>query len=109
MKKTTILFLFLAGLIISSCKKSYTCDCVLTNNHTGTAPDSTYTRNYKNASTAYDSKMTEKQAKAACDHEAESIISNYNSANAAFYAQVSSLPLPKANPNDHYSATCTLK
>jgi len=53
--------------------------------------------------------MTEKQAKAACDHEAESILSNYQNASAVFYAQLPSNLGIKPSPYDNYTASCTLK
>ena len=109
MKPSIFILLFFAALALGSCKKNYTCDCELINTYKGVAPDSSYTRRYKNSSTPYDKKMTEKQAKAACDHEAESILSNYQNASAVFYAQLPSNLGIKPSPYDNYTASCTLK
>ncbi|HOZ88061.1 MAG TPA: hypothetical protein PL029_09895 [Bacteroidia bacterium] len=109
MKSTIILLVFLAGLMASSCKKIYTCECSLTRSHTArNAQDSTYNENYDGGSKAYDKKMSEKQAKSACTHEEGSILSNYQSASAGMYAQAATFGI-KPDPNDTFSASCTLK
>ncbi len=96
-------------LVLMSCKKTYTCECTLIRNHTSHgSPDSTYTENYNGGSSAYGQKMTEKQAKAACKHEEQSILSNYESANNSVYSQFSKFGI-KPDPNDQFSASCTLK
>ncbi|MES2679908.1 MAG: hypothetical protein V4635_08495 [Bacteroidota bacterium] len=109
MKPGIILFIVLACLLISSCKKIYTCECSLTRSHTARdGQDSTYKENYNGGSKAYSKKMSEKQAKSACTHEEASILSNYQSASAGMYAQAATFGI-KPDPNDQFSASCTLK
>ncbi|PBQ31869.1 hypothetical protein CNR22_08830 [Sphingobacteriaceae bacterium] len=70
MKKIITLLVFASpGLI--SCKKTYVCECTTSSNYTGT------TDYNKSSAKTYGSKMTKKQATAACDHEAESIESTF--------------------------------
>ena len=76
MKNVTLVLILLVFLSLVSCKKSYTCDCTTVT----TAVDPKYPSVIRNESTSmpYSEKMTEKQAKATCDHQAESIKSTYN-------------------------------
>jgi hypothetical protein len=77
MKKTVILSFIVAGTVLVSCKKAYTCECITTDKETvsGVVTEKTY----KNGSTAYGKKMTKKQAEAACKHEGEALHSSYES------------------------------
>jgi hypothetical protein len=82
MKTQIILSLFAIGLAMTSCKKQYTCECVTTDTYTENGI--TLVEKYNANSKAYGAKMTEKQAKAACDAEAPAIQSNYYSLLATF-------------------------
>ncbi|PBQ31868.1 hypothetical protein CNR22_08825 [Sphingobacteriaceae bacterium] len=73
MKTASLLALMILGL--SSCKKSYSCECVTTETTGRRGFVSTST--YKNTETPYDQKMTKSQAQAACQHEEEAIQSSY--------------------------------
>ena len=93
-------FLFaLLLLSLSSCKKSYTCDCVTTENkgRRGFVMTSTY----KNTSTSYSEKMTKKQAQAACKHEEEAITSSYKNWRTENGTT--------ADPDANTSTSCNLK
>ena len=57
---------------VTSCKKTYTCECETTSNYAGGSPDVN-----KSTVKEYSAKMSEKQAQAACDHEAETIKSTF--------------------------------
>ncbi len=59
---------------VTSCKKTYTCECVTTSTYgSGVAPSIN-----KSTVKEYSAKMSEKQAQAACDHEAETIKSTFD-------------------------------
>ena len=72
MKKFRFVVL-LAGLALASCKKEYSCDC--TSTVTFTDNGFSYTQYFKNESTPYSQKLSEKQAESVCDHEEETIAS----------------------------------
>ncbi len=71
--------LLLAGLVmllLSSCKKIYTCEC--TTNYTyKSSSGSLFTVAYPGETMEYSEKMKEKQAKAACAHEVPTIESDF--------------------------------
>jgi hypothetical protein len=71
--KNLIYFSVLAMLTVS-CKKPYTCECVTTttlpSSFTGGDP---YTFVNRSENIEYSEKMKEKQAKAACEHEQQTI------------------------------------
>jgi len=71
MKNSHLFLISIVVIAIISCKKTYTCDCetntVISFMGSG---DSTYT---KSKTVPYSEKMTENQAKSACDHEAAAI------------------------------------
>lgn len=82
MKQSFLFAVVILALSASSCRKTYTCSC--TNTITvsipgfGSIPLSAKTENKE-----YEKKMTEKQAKAACDHEKITIQSIAENALAA--------------------------
>lgn len=76
MKIKNLLPLFALGLVLASCKKEYTCDCTTTDTYTDNNGVKVVTA-VENDSKAYSAKMTEKQAKAACEAEAPAIESNF--------------------------------
>lgn len=64
------------GLLTTSCKKTYTCECTTNTSVTVAnvpAPYNKFTLTSKSESKAYSAKMTEKRAQSACDHEAQTI------------------------------------
>ena len=71
MKNSHLFLISIVVIAIISCKKTYTCDCetntVISFMGSG---DSIYT---KSKTVPYSEKMTENQAKSACDHEAAAI------------------------------------
>jgi len=76
MKIKSLCFLLFVLSSLVACKKSYTCNCTTTT----TAKDPKYPSVITNVSEAksYSEKMTEKQAKSACSHQAETIKSTYD-------------------------------
>ncbi len=74
MKK--IFFLIVVASVLSSCKKTYVCDCVTTFSYPGSAnyPSTTYE---STSGIAYTKQMTKRKATAACEHEGKNINSTY--------------------------------
>lgn len=98
MKKNLIVFSLL-GLAVVSCKKTYTCDCEVS--QTIEMPNgTTETQTIKNTSVAYSKKMTKKQATAACDHEAFAVKSSFANLAGGSSGQVPATEIP---------ITCTVK
>lgn len=64
MKKNIFIISSLILIGLSSCKKSYSCQCTTTITAQGSPSE-----NYPTTSKTYSEKMTEKQAKSACSHE----------------------------------------
>lgn len=100
MKKTNLLGVLFASLLIVSCKKSYTCDCVTT--EVISSNSSTQTLKYNNSSTPYSEKMNEKQAKSACQHEQDELVATYN-------ALMTNNGTQPADPQDVVTVSCNLK
>jgi len=100
MKKKSVLPLALVLFSLVSCRKQYTCNCTLTftTNDNGTQ----YTSVYKNTATTYDEKMKEKQAKAACDHEATAMQSTFT----GLFTNNGTM---QQDPNISYNTVCTIK
>ena len=73
--KKTLLIAAVISLGMISCKKKYSCECITTTTYpnTTTSPDVNVS-----SATDYDTKMSKKQAQAACDHEAVSIKSTFD-------------------------------
>jgi hypothetical protein len=99
MKTQIILPLFVIGLAMASCKKEYTCECVTTDTYTNNRV--TMVQVYNADSKAYGKKMTEKQAKAACDAEGPAVQSNF----IDLYKNATGQPLK----NEVIATTCKLK
>lgn len=77
MKNKFLYIIAVSTLFFASCKKSYTCDCTSVTTFSAALTGSTpFVINSKSTSVAYSEKMSEKQAKSACDHEAISIKSS---------------------------------
>lgn len=106
MKKPVILFLFLAGASFISCRKAYTCDCVLTDRYDD--GDTTFTVTAQNTSSTYSKKMTKKQATAACDHEEASLVSGARAFDDAVTLKLKSFGVTRIS-YENYSAECKLK
>jgi hypothetical protein len=70
--KKIILTLVIA-VSLTSCKKTYTCNCVTTFDYSG-SPSSTFA---STPDVAYTNKMTKKKATAACQHEGKNINNTY--------------------------------
>ena len=73
--KTLFCLLFLA--LFCSCKKSYTCECNTTITYYSTSNNQFYTVVEPGNKVAYDQKLSNKQAKAACQHEENSVQTNF--------------------------------
>jgi len=74
MKRNSLFVCGVLMFLLISCKKEHTCDCITT--HVDNASGA-ITKEIKSTSKVYSEKMTEKQAKAACNHEAEAVNSSY--------------------------------
>jgi hypothetical protein len=73
MKK--IIFLLVITACFSSCKKTYTCNCVTTFTYPGTSyPDDTYS---STPDISYTQNMSKRKATAACEHEGKNINQTY--------------------------------
>ena len=75
MKLKALIIVAVAALTAFSCKKEYTCDCETK------WTDSNGTMVNKNSSEKYSAKLTEKQAKAACEHEEQSLKNTFDNIN----------------------------
>lgn len=100
--KKIILLLFIFAMTFPSCKKTYTCDCTVTEKITDDATGNTETFVYKNNTSVYSEKMTEAQAISACDHEEIGIQSN-------FEAVMTDNGTSPPDPNDVVSTDCKIK
>lgn len=60
------------GVIFGSCTKTYNCKCTTTVNYVPNGQDI-----FKSEAKPMNEKMTAKQAKAVCDHEAKSVNATY--------------------------------
>lgn len=78
MTKSLLLLPGLALLALSSCKKTYTCECSTDFTYRSSSSGSLFTATYPGETTQYSEKMREKQAKAACAHEAPTIEKNFS-------------------------------
>jgi len=67
----SVLFLF------CSCKKTYTCECNTTITYYSSSYKQFYTVVEPGNKVAYDQKLSNKQAKAACQHEEIAVQTNY--------------------------------
>lgn len=76
MKKSALAVL-LAGIVVAACKKSYTCDCTVTQTSIDSA-GTTYVSTYRNTVSSYTKKMSKSQAEEACRHEQGAVQSNFN-------------------------------
>ncbi len=100
MKNSHLFLISIVVIAIISCKKTYTCDC-----ETNTvisfmgSVDSVYS---KSKIVPYSEKMTETQAKSACDHEAESIKTTEENAIKTYFP-------PGFGLSSNVSTTCDLK
>lgn len=97
-KPIQLLFLL---LIFASCKKNYTCNCITTETVVSKS-NVTYVYKYNNTSSSYSKKMTESQAKAACQSEQDGIYQTYTN------LITGSGSSPQNLQYDHVSVQCSL-
>jgi hypothetical protein len=100
MKKKSVLIIALALCGLASCRKQYVCNCSLT--FTTYDNGKQYTSVYKNTASTYNEKMKEKQARAACDHEAAAMQSTFT----GLFTNNGTM---QQDPNISYNTVCTLK
>ena len=97
------LFFCIAISCLVSCKKTYTCECytTFTYQQRGAITGQNYTQIIPGNKEAYTQKMTEKQAKAACSHEAKAVETDF----ANNVSNNGTFPLANGSP----TTSCGLK
>jgi hypothetical protein len=100
--KSKLLSIAIIGLLLPSCKKIYTCECNTTVTYYSYSNKRFYTEVLPGSKTPYDKKLSNKQAKAACQHEETATQTNFTNwlTNNGAYSLI---------PGESVTTSCGLK